>query len=30
MRAGFSPDLIRRELKAMTREEVPEVEATRE
>ena len=30
MRAGFSPDLIRRELKAMTREEVPEVEATPE
>jgi regulatory protein len=30
MRAGFSPDLIRRELKAMTRAEVPEVEAAPE
>jgi regulatory protein len=30
MRAGFSPDLIRRELKAMTRAEVPEVEASPE
>jgi regulatory protein len=27
MRAGFAPDVIRRELKAMTRAEVPEVEA---
>jgi SOS response regulatory protein OraA/RecX len=27
MRAGFSPDLIRRELKNMTRVEVPEVES---
>jgi regulatory protein len=27
MRAGFAPDLIRRELKALTRSEVPEIES---
>jgi regulatory protein len=30
LRAGFSADVVRRELKALTREEVPEVEAEME
>jgi len=30
LRAGFSADIIRRELRAMTREEVPEVDASLE
>ena len=28
LRAGFAPDLIRRELQAMTKAQVPEVEAS--
>jgi SOS response regulatory protein OraA/RecX len=28
LRAGFSADVVRRELKAITREELPEVEAS--